>query len=106
MRALVIFVASAGYVGYIPVAWTIRYATTLLFILVVGLVYRFSPVSFQIRDWIRQGVIGTVRSLRLIYIWDLHGQYEPAASGTWIASKRSAGRAVQTTSNNERGLLP
>ena len=63
--------------------------------LLVGFVYRFSPVALQIRKWIKEGVIGEVRSLRLIYIWDLHGQYEPLPDGTWIESPRWHGRMIE-----------
>jgi predicted dehydrogenase len=64
-------------------------------LLVVGLVYRFSPVALQIRRWIQDGLVGDVRSLRLIYIWDLHGQYEPTEAGTWIESPRWRGRMLE-----------
>jgi predicted dehydrogenase len=64
-------------------------------IFTIGFCYRFSPVSQQIRDWVKQGVIGTVRSLRLIYIWNLHGRYEPGSDGTWIESPRWRGRMVE-----------
>lgn len=63
--------------------------------LFTGFVYRFSPVSLQIKDWIEQGLIGEVRSLRLIYIWDLHGQYEPGADGVWVESPRWRGRMLE-----------
>lgn len=51
--------------------------------LMIGFVYRFSPVAAQIRDWILDGKIGEVRSLRLIYDWGLHGRYAPNAAGVW-----------------------
>jgi predicted dehydrogenase len=62
--------------------------------LLVGFVYRFSPVALQIRDWIKEKLIGEVRSLRLIYVWDLHGQYEPV-DGEWIESPRWRGRMLE-----------
>jgi predicted dehydrogenase len=43
--------------------------------LYVGFTYRFSPAALQIRQMIRDGVIGRVVDLRLIYLWDLHGKY-------------------------------
>ncbi len=63
--------------------------------LFTGFVYRFSPVALQIKQWVEQGVIGEVRSLRLIYIWDLHGQYEQDATGEWIESPRWVGRMLE-----------
>ena len=63
--------------------------------LLVGFVYRFSPVALQIREWIRSGIIGEVRSLRLIYIWDLHGQYVQAPDGEWIESPLWRGRMLE-----------
>ena len=38
--------------------------------------YRYSPVAMTIRKLIREGAIGTVGSLRLIYLWDFHGKWE------------------------------
>jgi len=63
--------------------------------LFTGFVYRFSPVALQIKDWVQDGVIGDVRSLRLIYIWDLHGQFEREPDGEWIESPRWHGRMVE-----------
>lgn len=61
----------------------------------IGFVYRFSPVAIQIRRWIREGVIGEVRSLRLLYLWDLHGQWMPDGNGEWIESPRWRGRMLE-----------
>ncbi len=63
--------------------------------LFTGFVYRFSPVALQIKAWVQQGVIGEVRSLRLIYIWDLHGQYEQDVDGEWVESPRWRGRMLE-----------
>lgn len=63
--------------------------------LFVGFVYRFSPVAKQIRQWVREGVVGQIRSLRLIYIWDLHGRYAPGPDGNWIESPRWRGRMLE-----------
>ncbi len=60
--------------------------------LLSGFVYRFSPVAQQIRQWIRESAVGEIRSLRLIYIWDLHGRYEMLPNGSWIESPRWVGR--------------
>ena len=62
--------------------------------LLVGFVYRYSPVAQQIRDWVREGRVGDIRSLRLIYIWNLHGQYEQI-DGQWVESPRWAGRMLE-----------
>lgn len=64
-------------------------------IFTIGFCYRFSPVSRQIQDWVAEGVIGTVRSLRLIYIWNLHGRFEQDAAGSWVESPRWRGRMVE-----------
>jgi predicted dehydrogenase len=63
--------------------------------LFTGFVYRFSPVALQIKRWVEEGVIGDIRSLRLIYIWDLHGQYEQQIDGEWIESPRWRGRMIE-----------
>lgn len=64
-------------------------------IFTIGFCYRFSPVSRQIGDWVQAGVIGKVRSLRLSYIWSLHGRFEQDAAGSWIESPRWRGRMVE-----------
>lgn len=61
----------------------------------IGFCYRFSPVTTQIRDWVQEGAIGQVRSLRLIYIWNLHGRYRPGPDGTWIESPHWRGRMFE-----------
>lgn len=43
--------------------------------------YRFSPSALRIRELVREGAIGEVRSLRLVYIWGAHGKYLPDAEG-------------------------
>ena len=63
--------------------------------LFTGFVYRFSPVALQIKKWVDEGIIGEVRSLRLIYIWDLHGQFEQDETGEWIESPRWRGRMLE-----------
>jgi predicted dehydrogenase len=63
--------------------------------LFTGFVYRFSPVAQQIKSWVEEEIVGEIRSLRLIYIWDLHGQYEQAIDGEWIESPRWRGRMVE-----------
>jgi predicted dehydrogenase len=58
----------------------------------IGYVYRFSPVAMQIKRWVEDGTVGKIRSLRLIYCWDLHGKYEQRPDGNWIESSRWKGR--------------
>lgn len=43
--------------------------------------YRFSPVALKIRELVASRAIGAVRSLRLIYNWDLHGKYTRLPNG-------------------------
>jgi predicted dehydrogenase len=54
--------------------------------LFVGFIYRFSEMATKIRDVIRAGGIGQLRSIRLIYIWDCHGKYvrETGASASVV----------------------
>ncbi len=60
-----------------------------------GFVYRFSPVSQQIRRWVREGAVGEVRALRLSYIWELHGRFDQATDGTWRENPRWRGRMLE-----------
>lgn len=53
-----------------------------------GFCYRFSPVALRIRELIRSGSIGEVRTLRLIYNWHLHGRYEEDDSGARVLNQR------------------
>lgn len=57
--------------------------------------YRFSPVSQQIRQLLAEGAIGTVRSLRLIYVWNLHGKYTTLPDGRRVTSPRRDGRMAE-----------
>ncbi|HEX2951125.1 MAG TPA: Gfo/Idh/MocA family oxidoreductase [Armatimonadota bacterium] len=59
--------------------------------LFTGFDYRFSPMSQKIHELIAQRVIGDVRSLRLIYIWDNHGKYT-TINGQRVLSPRRVGR--------------
>jgi predicted dehydrogenase len=58
-------------------------------------VYRYSPVAEQIRAWVKEGIVGEIRSLRLTYLWDLHGRYEQAPTGEWQESARWCGRMLE-----------
>jgi predicted dehydrogenase len=50
--------------------------------------YRFSPVAQAIKQLVAGGAIGEVRSLRLIYIWNLHGKYAEVDGQRVIAQRR------------------
>ncbi len=58
-------------------------------------VYRYSPVADQIKAWVKEGIVGEIRSLRLTYLWDLHGQYEQNQKGEWQESPRWRGRMLE-----------
>ncbi len=60
-----------------------------------GFVYRFAPISKQIREWVREGAIGEVRALRLSYVWELHGRYDQAPDGKWRENPRWVGRMLE-----------
>ena len=61
----------------------------------VGMVYRFSPVALQLKQWIEQGVLGKVKHIRMIYLWNLHGQWIRDDAGTWIESPMWRGRMME-----------
>jgi len=60
-----------------------------------GFVYRASPVAQQIKRWVTEGVVGKIRSVRLPYLWNLHGRYELTSDGKWIESPRWRGRMLE-----------
>lgn len=62
--------------------------------LFTGLDYRFSPISQTIRQLVRDGAIGQVRSLRLIYVWDVHGKYS-VSDGQRVMNQRRVGRMLE-----------
>ena len=64
-------------------------------LLMVGTVYRFSHVAQDIYRWVREGVIGDVRSLRLVYLWHLHGQWVQDETGRWMESPMWRGRMLE-----------
>jgi predicted dehydrogenase len=63
--------------------------------LLIGYVYRFSHIARQVKLWLEEGVIGRVRSIRLIYIWNLHGRYMPDPGGKWMESPTWRGRMLE-----------
>lgn len=57
--------------------------------------YRFSPCALAIKALVAEGAIGTVRSLRLIYDWNLHGKYVVTDSGEQIENPRRRARMLE-----------
>ena len=57
--------------------------------------YRFSPCALEIKSLVRQGAIGSVRSLRLVYDWDLHGKHAPKGSGIAGENPRRRARMLE-----------
>ena len=60
-----------------------------------GFCYRFSPCALKIRELVRAGAIGEVRSLRLIYNWSLHGKFTTEADGRRVIQKRREDRMLE-----------
>jgi predicted dehydrogenase len=60
--------------------------------LFVGFNYRFSPCALKIKSLLAEGAIGDVRSLRLVYNWNLHGKTILTASGERIENPRRKAR--------------
>ena len=61
-------------------------------LLAVGFCYRFSPCALQIRELVRNGAIGALKSLRLIYIWNNHGRFVQGKNGELVPNERRIGR--------------
>lgn len=64
-------------------------------LLFTGFCYRFSPVSHQIRELVHSGAIGTVRSLRLVYLWGLDGKYTVHQDGERTLNVRREARMLE-----------
>lgn len=60
--------------------------------LCVGFCYRFSPVALTIKRLIEERAVGDIRALRLIYLWDLHGEYVLDSNGHRVLNTRRVGR--------------
>ena len=73
----------------------IRLAEEAGVMLFTGFDYRFSPAALEIRRMVREGVVGDVRSLRLIYIWNNHGKYGRDADGRQVLNERRRGRMLE-----------
>ncbi len=57
-----------------------------------ALCYRFSPVAQKIKQMVDERWIGEVRSMRLLYLWNLHGKWERDEHGNRFESSRRIGR--------------
>jgi len=53
--------------------------------------YRFSPVAQTIRHLVKDRAVGDVRSLRLIYIWNMHGKYVTVDGRRVLSARRCGG---------------
>lgn len=60
--------------------------------LFTGFTYRFSPSAMDIRRLVREGAIGEVRLLRLVYNWNLHGKWRWNEHGQKVPSPLRVGR--------------
>ena len=63
--------------------------------LATGFCYRFSSVAQNIKRLVSTGAIGDVRSLRLVYIWNLHGRDRVTSAGEIIVNPYWQGRMVE-----------
>ena len=66
--------------------------------------YRFSPAAQTIRRLVAERAIGEVRSLRLIYIWNLHGKYTTHAEGRRFLNDRREERMREGGPMVDRGV--
>jgi predicted dehydrogenase len=57
--------------------------------------YRFSPASLMIKKWIDEKAIGTLRAMRLLYLWNLHGRFETLPDGKIVPHRRRIGRMLE-----------
>ena len=73
----------------------IRLAQEAGVMLFTGFDYRFSPAALEMRRLVREGAIGRLLSLRLIYIWNCHGKYETAPDGRRTENARRQGRMLE-----------
>ncbi len=64
-------------------------------LLATGFCYRFSPVAQNIKRLVMDGAIGEVRSLRLVYIWNLHGRDQYASDGRLEPNPYWVGRMAE-----------
>lgn len=60
-----------------------------------GFTYRFSGSAQEIHRLVRSKAIGEIRSLRLVYLWNLHGKWSWNDRGERIASPLRVGRMLE-----------
>jgi len=66
--------------------------------LFTGFTYRFSGAAQEIHRLVRSGAIGEVRALRLVYLWNLHGNGAGTGKGNALPARCESGecwKAVQ-----------
>ena len=63
--------------------------------LAAGFCYRYSGVAQNIKKLVETGAIGEVRSLRLVYIWNLHGRDRVTSAGDIIPNPYFHGRMIE-----------
>jgi predicted dehydrogenase len=61
----------------------------------IAFCYRFSPSALKIRQLVRDRAVGTVRSLRLIYNWNVHGKFLEGKEGLPVINPRREGRMLE-----------
>ena len=57
--------------------------------------YRFSPAALAIRDLVREGAVGEVRSVRLVYLWGAFGKHAPGPDGRPVLRTMRHGRMLE-----------
>ena len=60
--------------------------------LATGFCYRYSPVAQNIKKLVLDGAIGRVATLRLVYVWNLHGRDASGPDGQVVISPYWLGR--------------
>jgi predicted dehydrogenase len=60
-----------------------------------GFCYRFSPSALEIHRLVREKAVGEVRSLRLTYLWNLHGKWTFDTNNRMIPSPLRVGRMLE-----------
>lgn len=63
--------------------------------LFVAYCYRFSSVATTIRDLLRDGAIGELKLMRLVYNWDLHGMHADRTDPASGINPRWHGRMIE-----------
>ncbi len=63
--------------------------------LAAGFCYRYSGVAQNIKKLVETGAVGEVRTLRLVYIWNLHGRDRVTSAGDIITNPYFHGRMIE-----------